>query len=245
LTGSWITPSQSYPATEELLNVLGGCIEVPAGVDPQDFFNCVECYAYDNSTFNPEQCAADLESNIVEPLRNAEAVLEHDTMTRLTSSVSPDEMTLDPMFVVNHDMGDVSQEHRSDLTYRCENGEDWYTALRELELADGRIIVVPSEEWFADNDMTYGELIETLTTHNALIIEETSAQGQPEVIFDLNDEVDEEIGNFNDDVLAASGMGDDEDSNDKGGCGCNAGTLPAAGGLWLLGALSLVARRRS
>jgi MYXO-CTERM domain-containing protein len=236
--------SQGFPADGALLNVLESCITVPAGVDPQDFFNCVECYAedIDYDSFDSGSCAETVEEFLVEPMRNAEALFDYAYLTRMTSSVSPEEMTLDPMFVVNHDMGDVSIEHKADLFYECTNGEAWSDALRRIELADGRTIMVPSEAWFWENDMTYGELLESITSYNALIIEETSAEGQPNVMWDLNDAVDEELGEFNADVIA-SAMGED-DEEEAGGCGCSTGAAPIAGAWWLVALIGLVSRRR-
>jgi MYXO-CTERM domain-containing protein len=221
-----------------LFEVLQDVMPPPAGVDPADFYNCVECYdeLLDDYEFSPSAAAAALDERIVEPLRRAQQLSEHTTVTRLTSSISPVEMTSDPMFVFNPDMGDVTNIHTADVYVMCGDSGTWWNSTRRLELADGRIIYVPSEQWFDASGLTYPEFIESLTTYWATIIEDTSASGDPDVLFAATD--DPALDAWN---TAVSEGGEPSAK----GCGCSSGQGGAAGSLALLGLLTLRRRRSS
>ena len=109
------------------------------------------------------------------------------TLSRLTSSVSPVEMTVDPTFVFNPDMDEVSNSHSADLVYECGNGRFRDTAPRRLDLEDGRSIRLPSEAWFDANETTPSDFIAELGDVNAMVIEATGASGEPEIIFDYSE----------------------------------------------------------
>ena len=231
---------QGFPADNVLLEVLQDVMPPPDGVDAQDFYNCVECYAdlLEDYDFDSIRAAAAIEERLVDPLRRAEALFDHAWVSRLTSSISPVEMTIDPMFVFNPDMGEVALEHQADLYIMCGLGGTYWNSLRRLELADGRLIYVPSEEWLAERGLTYAEFIEGLTSHYAKIIEDASESGEPTVLFDLYEAGDPDLDAWN----ASQEPGGAEEASAKG-CGCSSTQSGAVGGLTLL-ALLVGARRR-
>lgn len=236
--------NQGFPADATLLGILQDVIPFPSelaaqGVQPTDFYNCLSCYAeYLDANFDAAYATAEIETFIVEPLREAQATIDaHPTISRLTSSISPVEMTIDPMFVFNPDMGEVDGLYRSNLVTMCGDGNDWEESPMRLELPNGMVIKLPSREWLDDNDMTIAEFIADLTGINALIIEETGASGAPSVLQDHSASVDAAIRENNARVDAIM------DALRKG-CGCaTPGSAPA--GAWgLLATLGLVLRRR-
>ncbi len=234
---------QQFSASQSLLNLLRVHIPMPAslvnqGVDETDFYNCLSCYQQElaNQPFDGAAFAADLDTFLVEPLEAANTMLKaHDKISRLTSSISPLEMTVDPVFVFNPDMDDVDNVYSARLVTDCTDGQDYDEALRQLELPDGRVILLPSQEWMEDHDMTDFEFVQELAQVNAAIIERTSSSGQPEILTDYTDSLNAQTNAFNDRVrmlLQGNGCG-----------GCNT-TSPAPAFGWLgLIALAFLRRR--
>ncbi len=224
------------PPSSSLLNVLLSCVDEPAGVDPTDFVNCPGCYdGWSNDSFDASACTDALDEVIVAPMKAAEEMFAaYPTVSRLTSSLSAVEMTVDPVFVQNPDMQTVSNRHEADLIYECKGGKRREKALRRLELEDGRSILIPSERWLQDEGMTEFEFISGLGDVNAQVIEETGASGQPNVLFDYTDDLFAQVDDHNKSVLGLFGCG---------GCAATGGG-PAGGLLLPLLALGLVRRRR-
>ncbi len=216
----------------QLQNALLACVDAPAGVDPTDFLNCPDCYDWDQSSFDADACADLLDAAVVEPLMRAEALFDHPWVSRLTSSLDAVEMTVDPVFTTNPDMGEVSNRHQADFVYDCTGGKRRDRALRRLDLQDGRQILIPSERWCERNDTTPFEFIRDLGDINAAIIEKTGASGQPDVITDWTDELFDQTDAHNRLVMQLMGCG-----------GCATGG-PATGGMWLAALGLLAARRR-
>ncbi len=235
--------NQGYPTDGPLLSILEDKMPPPAGVDAQDFYNCVECYSelLVGYEFDPVGAAQLIRELIVDPLERAESLFDHDWVSRLTSSVSPEEMTLDPMFVQNTDMGEVDGAFQADLYIMCGDGGSYTESQRRIVLPDGRIIMVPSEQWLWDHDLVYGDLLDDITHHYAKIIEETGETGEPTILFDLVAEGDD-LDDWNDAVTW--GTPDDARSAEPSGCGCNSGAPGSAlGGLGLLALLGFRRRR--
>ena len=226
------------PFSDQVFSVLEAYIPVPSSVtvDSGSFYSCMDCFVSDSMlesiNFDAGALVEDLNAFVVEPMKNAEALFEDfSTLSRMTSSVSPVEMTVDPTFVLNPDMGDVDNNHAADLVTECGNGRYRDTAPRRLDLTDGRSIRLPSESWFAANETTESAFLAELGDVNAMIIESTSASGAPEVIFDYTGEGQLAVDSFNKMVQRLTG------------CGCATGAEPV-GALYLSALLGAAALRR-
>jgi hypothetical protein len=107
-------------------------------------------YAGVDFSFDPVATAAELFDRIVEPNRAAEALLErHPKLTRMYTTLSPEEMTRDPVFSFNPDLEDVSNIHEASFEYLCTAGDDQQaTTPGVLTLPDGRRFYVSGQaEW--------------------------------------------------------------------------------------------------
>ena len=147
----------------------------------RDFSEYIEGEEYDLEALLDE-----LEAVVVEPLRAAQALfVEYPYLTRLYTTLSADEMTLDPMFDFNPDLPDVPRLRRAEGSIYCnaQNGQaqsDWRGWILVLELADGRVI--GTRPWVdSPQAMPAAALIEQLHT-----------SGPPEII--LRPTLVEEVG---------------------------------------------------
>ncbi len=243
-----------FPRNTAVQNLIREFVEMPqaaidAGVDDRSYYNCLDCYPQYTAliTFDPVAFTEALEADIVAPMRDAESLFtDYPYLTRLTSSMSPEEMTLDPYFVLNRDMEEVSKERWATLYTDCSDGQDWSEAPRWIELSDGREIRVPHESWFW-NGNSYSDYLTDLGATNALVIEDTSGSGQPIVISDNSDLASEALDAHNARLSDVLGLGGDDlgptgtSVSACGGCSSTSG-----GGAWLglLGGLLIGLRRR-
>ncbi|HXU82567.1 MAG TPA: DUF2330 domain-containing protein [Polyangia bacterium] len=110
-----------FPRDQSMQALLRKYIPMPdsvknRGITEQAFYNNLSAYQADLATqpFDPAMFAAELEMRVIEPLRKAQAMFDAQPyLTRLYSTVSPDEMNRDPLFHVNPDLPAVSNIHRA------------------------------------------------------------------------------------------------------------------------------------
>ena len=109
----------------------------------RSFYNNMR--AYDRWTadlaFDPGAFAGDLEEIVVEPLEEVEQLFaEKPYLTRLYTTLSADEMTVDPMFAYNPDLPQVGNIRFAGARWDCGGSQD--TPLEQWELivtlSDGR-----------------------------------------------------------------------------------------------------------
>jgi hypothetical protein len=192
--------------------------------------------SFDASAIDLAAATAAVQDGFVEPRRHANALFaDNPHMSRLTSSLDADEMTVDPTFVFNADMPqEVDINHPATLSYHCEDGQERDRAYREIEFPDGTAVDLPSEDWFSDEHITEYEYLSDLAALNAAVIEQTGAEGEPEV--------------FTDNRPVLAGLADDLNASFAdmfmGGCGCDGSGVNGAATPLLAGAAALLARRR-
>lgn len=97
--------------------------------------------AFDNyPAFDAQVLAAELFSKFVTPVREADALFdEFPKLTRFFTTLSPEDMTVDPVFGFNPDLPDVSPAHAATLTVKCEGPvitteQGWQTPQSPREL---------------------------------------------------------------------------------------------------------------
>ena len=136
---------QRFPLDQTMLALLRKYVPMPAslrdtGVPEQLFYQNILNYrgSLTGQTVDTAAFVRELEERVVAPLRDAQKMLDKQPyLTRLYSTVSPDEMTRDPLFHFNPHLPEVSNVHTakalagkcepdgsiSDLVVELENGE--------------------------------------------------------------------------------------------------------------------------
>ena len=150
--------SQGFTRSADLYALMRRFIPKPESLDDvsdDEFYGCLECYADELEGTGVDSMAfADaLQAEIVQPLVDAQALADrHSYLTRLYTAISPEEMTEDPIFRFNMDLGDVPNSHDVEIEAIC-NGEGPAGATYRLTLPDGRILFVePGDPGHPESD---------------------------------------------------------------------------------------------
>lgn len=148
---------QGFPRDSTMQNLLREFIPMPQalvdqGVTEQAFYNCLDCYAADLAglDFDPEAFVARLDEVIVAPLRAVQGLVDgHPYVTRVFTTISPEEMTLDPIFRFKSDIPDVSNQHTAQAQYLCGDGQAYEDAPIRITYPDGSVRVLrPGQEGY-------------------------------------------------------------------------------------------------
>ncbi|HEX3695349.1 MAG TPA: DUF2330 domain-containing protein [Polyangia bacterium] len=120
---------QRFARDAKLLALLEKYIPEPQSlkdqnIDEKTFYNQLGSYWQQIpdqfATFDATAFANELDSTIVKPLAAAQALFDKGPyLTRLATFISPEEMTKDPIFIFNGDLGDVPALRQADATYEC------------------------------------------------------------------------------------------------------------------------------
>jgi MYXO-CTERM domain-containing protein len=213
---------------------------VPEGVDVRDFYR--DPYAYSDVIDverwgNGTVFAERLQERVIEPGANAVEILaSHDYLTRMYTTISPSEMTADPMFFANPDLEEVPNIRTGTNRTLC-NGDNLWT------LPDGREVYVPAgDSWPNIGGDDYWEEE----------VQEMSTAGAPMSLVQNTAQIDEALAAYNADAgwdgvppEPGTNVGGQDDT-EASGCGCTTADA-TEGALWssvfLFGLLGLRRRR--
>jgi hypothetical protein len=213
---SWQT-QRVFPVGPGTLPILRRFVDVPEGVAPADFFACLECFDAGNVRVDGPGLAEALELEWLTPMRRMQELVDRlPWITRLTSSISADEMTLDPRFVLNPAMPAVAAERTATLEVLCNGLHSFNNAPRRLVLADGHAMDMPSNNQVNNMGFDWATWTEPLAGFAAETIEQTGRSGDPVLMTDNRAAIDEALAEMN------------------GGCGCDGTGGAGLAGLGLL-----------
>ena len=216
----------------DLQRLVSTGILLPDDISLQDFLNCPDCYDDRGIEIDGAALADALEREYDAPREQLNALFEQNPyLTRLYSTLSPAEMTLDPEFAFNPDLGEVPNNRVAVQRVGCDF---------EGNLRFGRAVIeTPSGIRFRLQDgvnpnvirRQAGETVRGMGVPGAQVIQRTLTAGPAEVQSDRTPDIEE----MNPIAL-----------ND-GGCACDAaeGSAPTAFGLLALLGLVGLRRRRS
>jgi hypothetical protein len=120
--------NQGFPRDASVIAQLRKHIPMPAelaaqGVTEQQFYNSLGFYKDrlgEDFVFDPAALTNDLDVRVITPLKDTQALFDsRPYFSRLFTTVSPEEMTRDPIFVQNADLPDVSNIHTATALATC------------------------------------------------------------------------------------------------------------------------------
>lgn len=230
----------THPLVQPLLDEF---LPVPDGVEPDAFYECLSCFekqidlmAWDGAAF-----AAALQQRVIDPGEHANAILDANAyLSRLYTTISPGEMTEDPLFHQNAELADVPNNLTGTQRILC-NGDSVFI------LPDGREVYLPAGGTWPDFD---NEPAWSMPSDEE--VQEVMAAGAPVVLANNTQAIDDALAAYNSAQGWAGGGANDDGgvgsgSAGAGGCGCRTTGSGAAGLMtMLLGlGLGLASRRRS
>jgi hypothetical protein len=152
--------------------------------------------------FDPIGLTDAIEMRIVTPTKDAQNLFDtRPYLTRLYTTISPEDMNLDPVFSENPDLPQFSLNHSATLTIPC-NRQAWLTTDQGLE------VQYPNAAAPAINNLPPTLRLETLRE-----------AGQPLVDTDNTDLVKQKLGSVNKDTSSNNSMPSSSSSNS--GCACD------------------------
>jgi MYXO-CTERM domain-containing protein len=157
--------SSGFVLSSQLTSLLGEYLPVPPvlarqGVDPTSFYANIASYlgAYGpiapgtldgwNPDYRPADMAAQIFMRIVEPTRAAARLFDEQLyLTRLYTTLSPQDMTVDPVFSLDfdHALPDVSNEHAALLLLHCNDAQSGVVTGGTLVTESGWEIDYPAD----------------------------------------------------------------------------------------------------
>lgn len=201
-------------------------IPPPDGVDPQEFWNEIWAYAdlIDYTAWDGPAFAAAIAEQIIEPgLHAADLIETWPYLTRLHTTMSPVEMTLDPIFHTNPDLPDVDNRLIASSQIACGLVEEVYTIPFGAQTVE---VCVPDTGDFPS--------IEGMPA--ALRVEQPPMSGPPQVVVDNEALALELLAAQQATVTCDNDMGDSGgseggSSGGSGGSGLTAGNDESEAGL--------------
>ncbi len=223
-----------YVFTSQLVGMLEAELPVPKGladqgIDAVTYYFNIEWYLGAYKTQNPElftdldvdfdpvQLTQDIDDRIVTPTLDAGQLFrDNPYMTRLFTTLSPEEMTKDPVFSFNPDLPEVSNIHVGTAVYHCGlYSDNQQTTPATIITEDGYSLYLP--DGVSNNPWLESDMPSSFRTE---ILRE---EGPPEVVTDNGDKIRAYL--------------------NMGGCAVVSGRSSTWIGLAFLGAI-LVRRRR-
>jgi hypothetical protein len=132
--------SRGYANDSLLAGLILRFIEPPEGQIPASYLNCLARFGScgEPASFDPAGLVAAVETSIREPRARAQAWLEERPyLSRLYTTMSAEEMTVDPEFVLDDGLGDASNVHVARLVTECDAEHLLEDAAQRLELPSG------------------------------------------------------------------------------------------------------------
>jgi MYXO-CTERM domain-containing protein len=207
-----------------------GHITLPAGTTFEQHRMCPFCTNGNLITIDAELPGL-IETNVIEPIRLVQRLIDaHPRITRLYTTMSAAEMTVDPLFTYNSDLLPVSNIHTAERIIECSSGYFIDGAPWRIELPQGGVIRGgPGQlgSWPTDFD---GQ-----PANRRILRQSESGDGQ--VLEDNSADIDSSIGAYNATVPMPQPIDNEADCSVGRGAGAASWLLTALG-------LSALLRRR-
>jgi len=130
----------NYQGYDGFWDAIRASVTLPQEVPFADFQACPSCYSADLQ-FSPSAVFAAIEASVIKPIRDVQELLDRRPyVTRLYSTLSAADMTVDPLFTTNHDLADVSNVHNAERIIECNPDVDLSQANWRIELPQGDVV---------------------------------------------------------------------------------------------------------
>jgi hypothetical protein len=129
-----------YASYDGFWDAVRASVTLPDGVAFEDFQLCPTCYS-GQLQFAPSALLSAVEDSVIAPMRVVQELIDRRPyLTRLYSTLSAAEMTVDPIFTMNPDLAEVSNVHTADRIIECSDQFFPWEAPWRIELPQGSVI---------------------------------------------------------------------------------------------------------
>ncbi len=193
-------------------------------------------YAFPNDAefpadFSVQTWIDSMEEFVVDPMRETQDLFDESTFTtRMYTTMSANEMTVDPSFDFNPSLPRVSNRHTADYVIECSSDFLRSEAPFRVELPSGLIV--------RGRNQGIWPISANAMMPSTLVISQDNTEGEAEVVRDNFETVRAQLERSNQDVPGGGGS-----EVEGGGCS-TAGGAGGLGSLAALGLFGLVRRRR-
>ncbi|MCA9581874.1 MAG: DUF2330 domain-containing protein [Myxococcales bacterium] len=173
--------------------------EMIGDIPRDDILSCPFCYRGDAEMdnipgFDPVAFLETVLKDVIEPMaRTAKVFRDHRYMTRMYTTMSPDEMTKDPAFDFNTTLGDYSNDHVAERVVHCRPDTDQFDAYWTTTLPSGQVVEGKGSGW----PYTFDD--ETLPANAQ--VKRIGPEGVGDVVTDNVGAIEAALGDRNADVL--------------------------------------------
>jgi hypothetical protein len=134
------TMTSVYSGYDGYWDAVRSTVVLPDGVPFEDFRSCPTCYE-SQIEFSPSAFFSALETSVIKPMRDVQELIDDlPYVTRLYSTMSAEEMTVDPLFTFNADLDELSNIHSAERVIECSPGFTQFSAPWRIELPQGGVI---------------------------------------------------------------------------------------------------------
>jgi len=150
--GELISALGSFAALDGMRELFSEFLVPPSGVTEDDFYGCLNCYidygTADVEGLEPASFLAKMQANVIDPLVDTQKLFNAAKMsTRLYTTMSAEEMTVDPLFDFNPDLPTVSNVHQADRIIECSRDVDQADAPWRILLESGLTVRGKGSDW--------------------------------------------------------------------------------------------------
>jgi hypothetical protein len=201
---------QRYQSWSGFWDAVRRAVTLDEGVSFDDFRRCPGCYS-ERISFSPSELLAAIEVDVIEPLRSVQALIDRSPYaTRLYSTLSAVEMTVDPVFLFNPDLPDVSNIHQATQVIECGPTVFEFEAPWRIDFPQGTTIRGTPD--------TIGQWPDaTLDTPANFRVLQLAAAGEGRVVADNSETIGSLLEAYNDGIPSSAMLGDGTRSLDGGG----------------------------
>jgi hypothetical protein len=130
----------TYQGFDGFWDAIRASVTLPQNVPFADFQACPSCYSM-NLQFSPSAVFAAIEADVIKPIRDVQQLLDRRPyVTRLYSTLSAADMTVDPLFTANPDLTGVSNVHTAQRIIECNSDVEFSQANWRIELPQGGVV---------------------------------------------------------------------------------------------------------
>jgi hypothetical protein len=130
----------SYVSFDGFWDAVRATVTLPANVPFPDFQLCPSCYS-GQVQFSPSALFQAMDDGVIASMRVVQELIDRRPyVTRLYSTLSAAEMTVDPVFTMNPDLEEVSNTHTADRIIECDSRIYQWEASWRIELPQGSVI---------------------------------------------------------------------------------------------------------